>query len=46
MRNNKLHGGKTMRHEWIEDMYLQYLRDMIDGEPPISLEEYTEIING
>ncbi len=30
-----------MRNEWIEDMYLQYLKHMIEGEPAITLAEYT-----
>ena len=34
-----------MRTEWIDDMYQQYLEDMIEGEPPITLAEYTEDIN-
>jgi len=28
----------------IEEMYKQYLEDMIDGEPMITLAEYTEIV--
>jgi hypothetical protein len=30
-----------MRNEWIEDMYQQYLSDMDDDEPAITLAEYT-----
>lgn len=33
-----------MRDHDIAEMYQQYLNDMIDGEPTITLAEYTEIV--
>ena len=30
--------------EIIDEMYQQYLKDMVDGEPMITLAEYTEIV--